>query len=72
MSLYFTHSPRSPSGRICTKFGTPVGVADIITCNKFSVISQGVWILWGGVENCPLPLTKPVAVNTGLALLRSP
>ena len=21
-----------------------------------------------GVENCPLPLTKPVAVNTGLAL----
>jgi len=25
----------------------------------------------GGVENCPLPLTKPVAVNTGLALLRS-
>jgi len=32
------------------------------------VIGQGVWILWG-VENCHLPLTKPVAVNTGLALL---
>jgi len=31
------------------------------------VIGQGVWILWG-VENCHLPLTKPVAVNTGLAL----
>jgi len=30
------------------------------------VIGQGVWILWG-VENCHLPLTKPVAVNTGLA-----
>jgi len=26
------------------------------------VIGQGVWILWG-VENCHLPLTKPVAVN---------
>jgi len=25
-----------------------------------------VSILWGGVENCPFPLTKPVAVNTGL------
>jgi len=35
------------------------------------VIGQGVWILWG-VENCHLPLTKPVAVNTGLALPRSP
>jgi len=29
-----------------------------------------VSILWG-VENCPFPLTKPVAVNTGLALPRS-
>jgi len=35
------------------------------------VIGQGVWILWG-VENCHLPLAKPVAVNTGLALPRSP
>jgi len=25
-----------------------------------------------GVENCHLPMTKPVAVNTGLALPRSP
>ena len=24
--------------------------------------------MWGGVENCHLPLTKPVAVNIGLAL----
>jgi len=29
-----------------------------------------VSILWG-VENCPFPLTKAVAVNTGLALPRS-
>jgi len=34
------------------------------------VIGWGVSILWG-VENCPFPLTKPVAVNTGLALPRS-
>jgi len=33
------------------------------------VIGWGVSILWG-VENCPFPLTKPVAVNTGLALPR--
>ena len=26
------------------------------------MIGQGVWILWG-VENCPLPLTKPVTVQ---------
>jgi len=26
------------------------------------VIGQGVWILWG-VENCHLPLTKPVAIK---------
>ena len=35
------------------------------------MIGQGVFILCG-VENCHLPLTKPVAVNTGLALPRSP
>ena len=27
--------PRSHRGRICTKFGTAVGVADVITSNKF-------------------------------------
>ena len=37
---------------------------------NFLVIGWGVSILWG-VENCPFPLTKPVAVNTGLALPRS-
>jgi len=35
MLLYFTHLPRSPRGRICTKFDTAVGVADVITSNKF-------------------------------------
>jgi len=33
---------------------------------NFLVIGQGVLILLG-VENWHLPLTKPVAVNTGLA-----
>jgi len=53
----------APRGRICTKFATAVGVADVITSNNFFVIGQGVRILWGGVKNCPLPLTKPVAVG---------
>jgi len=55
-----------------TKFGTAVGAADVITCINFFGDWLGVWILWGGVENCRLPLTRPVAVNTGLALPRSP
>jgi len=54
-----------------TKFGTAVGAADVITCIKFF----GDW-LGGvdsvGVKSCRLPLTRPVAVNTGLALPRSP
>jgi len=37
----------APRGRICTKFATAVGVADVITSNKFLVIGQGVRILWG-------------------------
>ena len=63
--------PEAPHPRICTKFGAAVGTADVITCTNFLVIGQGVFILWG-VEYCHLPLTKPVAVNTGLALPRSP
>jgi len=69
--LYFTHLPRTPHVRICTKFGTAVGAADVITCTKFF----GDWLSGVdsvGVENCHLPLTKPVAVDTGLALPRSP
>ena len=39
--------PRPPCWRICTKFGTAVGVANVITSNKFFVIGQGMWILRG-------------------------
>jgi len=63
--------PEASRGRICTKLGAAIGAADLITCTIFLVIGQRVWILWG-VENCHLPLAKPVAVNTGLALPRSP
>ena len=58
-------------GWISTKFGTAIGVADVIISNKFfGDRSRGVDSV--GVKNCPLLLTTPVAVNTGLALLRSP
>jgi len=30
--------PEAPHGRICARFGTAVGAADIITRNKFLVI----------------------------------
>ena len=54
----------------CT-FGIAVGVADVITCDKFfGDRLRGVDPV-GVVKNCPFPLTKPVAVNTGLALPRS-
>ena len=63
--------PETPRGRICTKFVTAVEAADIITCTNFSGDrSRGVDSV--GVETCHLPLTKPVAVNTGLALPRRP
>ena len=39
------HSPRNPRGGMCTKFGMPVGVADVITCDKFF----GDW--WRGVNS---------------------
>ena len=56
---------------MCTKFGTAVGVADVITCDKFfGERLRGVDYV--GVEFRHFPLTKPVAVNTGLALPRSP
>ena len=62
--------PEVPRGRICTYFGTAVGVTDVITCDKFfGDPLRGVDSV--GVENCHFPLTKPVAVNTGLALPRS-
>jgi len=27
--------PETPQGQMCTKFGTTVGMADVITCDKF-------------------------------------
>jgi len=54
---------------MCTKFGIAVGVADVIICDKFCGDRLGASMLYG-VKNCPFPLTKPVAVNTGLALAR--
>ena len=63
--------PEAPRERMYTKCGTAVGVADVITCDKyFGDRLRGVDSVW--VENCPFPLTKPVAVNTGLALPCSP
>jgi len=67
--LYFIHLHSKYIWVICTKFGTAVGVADVITCDKFfgdrlrSVDSVG---------GRNLLLIRPVAVNTGLALLCSP
>jgi len=53
----------STTNRIKISFGTAVGVADIITCNNFFGDQlRGVDSV--GVENCHLPLTMPVAVNT--------
>jgi len=49
------------------QIGRSVGIADVITCDKLLVIDWWVSILYG-VEDLHFPLTKPVAVNTGLAL----
>ena len=71
MFVIFHPFAQRPHRRICTKFGAAVWAADVITCTKFfGDRSRGVYSV--GVENCHLPLTKPVAVNTGLALPRSP
>jgi len=48
--LYFMHLPRSPDGRICTKFGIGVEVADVFTCDNFWQSVKGS-NLWGEVEN---------------------
>ena len=50
--------PEAPRGRICTKFGTTVGVADIITSNKlFGDRSRGVDSVGGG-QKLPSPVDK--------------
>ena len=35
LTLYFTHLPRRPRRRICTKIGTPGRLADVINCDNF-------------------------------------
>jgi len=42
-----------------------------ITVQNLVGIDVVVWIVFVGVVNCHFQLTKPVAVNTGLALPRS-
>ena len=55
---------------MCIKFGTAAGVADVVTSDKcFGDRLRVVDYAW--VENRHLPMTKPVAVNTGLALYRA-
>jgi len=57
---------RSPHEQISTKFFTIVGVMDVISCAKFfSDRLKDVDSV--GVENEGFPLSKPVAVNTGLS-----
>jgi len=56
--------------RICTKFGTQIWVSDVTTCDKYLSDLRGVDSVVG--QMCPFPLTRPVTVNTGLALLCSP
>ena len=42
-------------------------VTFLITCTKSLVIGEGVWIQWGGVENCIyLPLPAPEQDNTSV------
>ena len=70
-SLYFTHLPRSPpSTDLHEIWRSRRGRRHNHLYQFFGDRSRGVYSV--GVENCHLPLTKPVAVNTGLALPRSP
>ena len=49
--------PEAPRGRICTKFGTAVAVADVITSNKFfGDRSRGVDSVGG--RKLPSPIDK--------------
>jgi len=49
--------PEAPRGRICTKFGTAVGVANVITSNKFfGDRSRDVDSVGGG--KLPSPIDK--------------
>jgi len=48
---------QKPNGQICTKFGTDVGVTDIINYDKFLAIGWGMSIL-RGVKILPFPIDK--------------
>jgi len=53
---------------MCTKFGTAVGVADVITCDNFGGRLRGVdFQPYKFCRGSKIPLTKPVAVNTDWA-----
>ena len=51
--LYFTRLPRSPHGRICTKFGTAIGAAEVITCTIF----------WWSVKGCAFYGGSKIAIS---------
>jgi len=36
--IFHPFAQKPPHGRICTKYGTALGAANVITCNKFLVI----------------------------------
>jgi len=67
--IFHLFSPEAPHERISTKFCTAMAVMDVITCAKFfsdrlrdvNSVSGQTW---------RFPLTKPMAVNTGLAQSR--
>ena len=49
--------PEDPRGRMCTKFGTAKGVAEIITCDKlFGDRLRGVDSVWG--RKLPFPIDQ--------------
>jgi len=54
--------PRSPSGRICTKFGTGRHLPNKITCAKV-YIDRLISFDSVGVEICHYPLTKRKPAN---------
>ena len=59
--------PNAPRGRMCTEFGTAVGVADLITCDKlFGDQLRGIDSVGG--RKLPFPIDKPVAVTLPCSL----
>jgi len=69
--VIFHSFPQEPRGWICTKFRTATGLAELINGDKFfGNRLRSVDSVW--VKVCLFPLTKVVAVNTRLALPRSP